>query len=190
MPSAATAERAEHDRAPEAERAAEPVGQRVRDIGAQHVEGAMGEIDDAGYAENDREAGSDEKQRASAREPRDELDKIEAQGRAPPPERCAGRRSPRPWCASRRASVLRAQRLDLRVGGKIGGAVAVGHVDHDALAVLERGLADEGAERGLMVDRPECDRPERRVDARCPRRRRPASRCRSTWPWRGSPRRF
>ena len=78
------AERGEHDRGPEAKGAAEPVGQRVADIGAEHVEGAMGEIDDAGYAENDREAGSDEKQRAGAREPGDELDEVEAQGRASP----------------------------------------------------------------------------------------------------------
>ena len=47
----------------------------------------MREIDDAGDAEDDRESGSDEKQRAGAREPRNELNKIEAQGRAPPPER-------------------------------------------------------------------------------------------------------
>ena len=96
-------ERGERDRAPEADDAAQPVGQRVPDIGAQHVEGAMREIDDAGDAENDREAGGDEKQRAGAREPRNELDKIEAQGRAPPLERPTGRRSPRPRAASRRA---------------------------------------------------------------------------------------
>ncbi len=68
--------------APEAEGAAEPVGQRVADIGAEHVEGAMREIDDAGDAENDRQAGGDQKQRAGAREPGDELNEVEAQGRA------------------------------------------------------------------------------------------------------------
>ena len=79
-------QRGEHDRAPEADGAAQSVGQRVPDIGAKHVEGAMREIDDAGDAENDRKSGSDEKQRAGAGEPCDELDKIEAQGRAPPLE--------------------------------------------------------------------------------------------------------
>jgi hypothetical protein len=43
----------------------------------------MREIDDAGYTENDRETGSDEKQRASAREPGDKLNEVEAQDRAP-----------------------------------------------------------------------------------------------------------
>ena len=76
------AERREHDRAPEAKGAAQPVGQRVTDIGAEHVEGAMGEIDDAGYAENDRQARSDEKQRAGARKSRYELNEVEAQNRA------------------------------------------------------------------------------------------------------------
>ena len=96
------AERGEHDRGPEANGAAEPVGQRVTDIGAEHVEGAMGEIDDAGYAENDREAGSDEKQRAGAREPGDELDEVEAQGRAPPLLE-SRQRTPQPLVLGRRA---------------------------------------------------------------------------------------
>ena len=97
------AERGEHDRGPEANGAAEPVGQRVTDIGAQHVEAAMGEVDDAGYAENDREAGSDEKQRASAREPGDELDEVEAQGRALSLLEIRRQRMPQPLVLCRRA---------------------------------------------------------------------------------------
>ena len=56
----------------------------------------MREIDDAGDAENNRKSGSDEKQRAGAGEPCDELDKIEAQGRAPPLEISVKEASPRP----------------------------------------------------------------------------------------------
>ena len=109
-------ERGDYDRAPEADHAAQPFGQRVPDIGAQHVERAMREIDDAGDAEDDREAGGDEKQRAGTREPRDELDEIEAQGRMPPLERSIGRRSLQPWLPPER-SVLRALSLDVRLGG-------------------------------------------------------------------------
>ena len=76
-------DRGEGDRAPEADRAAQPIREREADVGAQHVERAMREIDDAGDAENDREAGGDQKQRAGAREAGDELDEVEAQLEGP-----------------------------------------------------------------------------------------------------------
>ena len=44
-------DRGEGDRAPEADRAAQPIREREADVGAQHVERAMREIDDAGDAE-------------------------------------------------------------------------------------------------------------------------------------------
>ncbi len=40
-----------------------PLGQREGHIGAEHIERAMGEIHDARHAENDRQAGRDQKQR-------------------------------------------------------------------------------------------------------------------------------
>ena len=51
-----------------------------------------------------------------------------------------------------------------RIRGKVAGSVVIGHVDHHALAVLERGLADESAKRRLMVDGAKSDRPKGRVD--------------------------
>ena len=74
----------EQDCEPEAERrgaAAEPAGQAHGEIGAQHVERAVGEVDDPGDAENDREAGCDQEQRGGGGEAVQQLDDQEVQGR-------------------------------------------------------------------------------------------------------------
>src|SRR5262245_45801962 len=55
------------------------------------------------------------------------------------------------------ASVLRTQLLDFGIARQEVGALLVGDINHDALAVLQRGLADIGAERRLMVDLAEGD---------------------------------
>src|ERR1700731_3705664 len=57
-----------------------------------------------------------------------------------------------------------AQLLDLGVGRQHRAAVDVFEVDHDRLAVLERGLAHVGSHGGLMVARAETERPEGAVD--------------------------
>src|SRR3569833_2817255 len=54
-------------------------------------------------------------------------------------------------------SILRPQLLDLGIAGQIVRTLAVDRIDHDALAVLLRGLSDEGAERGLVIDFAEAD---------------------------------
>src|SRR6185295_4761683 len=50
----------------------------------------------------------------------------------------------------------------LRIAWKIVGALAIDRVHHHALAVLQGGLADKGAERRLMIDLAEGDLAERR----------------------------
>ncbi len=49
-------QRRDDDAAPKSKRAGKPFGQRERDIGAEHIERAMGEIDDPRHAKNDRQA--------------------------------------------------------------------------------------------------------------------------------------
>ena len=61
-----------------------------------------------------------------------------------------------------RASILRAQLSDFRIAREIVRALAIDRVHHHALAVLQRGLADIGAERRLVVDLAEGDLAERR----------------------------
>src|SRR5262245_66685876 len=61
------------------------------------------------------------------------------------------------------ASVLRTQLVDFGVARQEVRALLVGGVQHDALAVLQRGLADEGAERRLVVDLAERNLAERRA---------------------------
>ena len=51
-----------NDAAPEAEHATQPGGERIGQIQAQHVERAVGDIDDAGDAEDQRQSGADEEQ--------------------------------------------------------------------------------------------------------------------------------
>src|SRR5579875_2838425 len=59
----------------------------VGDIGAQHIERAMGEIDDARDAENDGEPAGDEKERRRRGEAGQELDEDEAQAKSRAPSR-------------------------------------------------------------------------------------------------------
>ena len=75
-------QRRDDDAAPEAERAGEALGQRERDIGAEHVERAMGEIHDPRHAEDDRQPRRDQKQRRRAGETGQELNEVEGHGRS------------------------------------------------------------------------------------------------------------
>ena len=75
-------QRRDHDAAPEPERAGKPLGQRERDIGAEHVERAMGEIDDPRHAEDDRQARRHQKQRRRAGKTGQELDEVKGHGRS------------------------------------------------------------------------------------------------------------
>ena len=126
--------------APKSEIAGEPLGQRKTHISAKHVKGAVGKIDDTGDAENDRQAASGKKQRRSARQAGDE--DVEEKCHRPDP----GVRRELADTAPVR-SILRAQRLDLAFRRKIFRAIAIHYVRHLAFAVLQRGLADEGAKR-------------------------------------------
>src|SRR3974390_2527799 len=54
-----------------------------------------------------------------------------------------------------RSSVRRSLRLHVALRRQVFGAVAVAEIHHRALAVLERCLADERAEGGLVVERAE-----------------------------------
>ena len=64
------------DAAPESDRAGKSLGQRERDIGAEHVERAMGEIDDARHAEDDRQPRRHQKQRRRAGKAGQELNEV------------------------------------------------------------------------------------------------------------------
>ena len=75
-------QRRDDDAAPEAERAGETLGQRERDIGAEHVERAMGEIHDPRHAEDDRQPRRDQEQRRRAGEAGQELNEVEGHGRS------------------------------------------------------------------------------------------------------------
>ena len=80
---------ASHERRrPEADRAARALDAAVGDISAEHIEGAVREIDDARHAENDRQSAGDEKQRAGAGEAGDELDEVEGQERSGGARKC------------------------------------------------------------------------------------------------------
>src|SRR5258708_9059818 len=105
-------QRRRDDAAPESDRAGKSFGQRERDIGAEHVERAMREIDDARDAENDRQPRGDQKQRRRAGKSGQELndvkghyesalrhDGVESNRRA--------LKSPRPACAERSNSYER-----------------------------------------------------------------------------------
>ena len=99
------------DAAPEAERAGEALGQREGDIGAEHVEGAVGEIDDPRHAEDDRQARRDQKQRRRAGKAGQELD----DSRRPSAVRVC--ESPRPALAGRgriASTAIRVRRLSLQ----------------------------------------------------------------------------
>src|SRR5579872_6149809 len=64
-------------------------------------------------------------------------------------------RTMRPRCSSR--LILRPHLFDFRIARLIVRALAVDGIDHHALAVLQCGLADEGAQRRLVVDLAESD---------------------------------
>ena len=75
--------RGQQERRPEAERraaTAEPAGEGHRQIGAEHVERAVSEIDDPGHAKDDRQAAGNQKQRRRRGEAVEELDDQEVQG--------------------------------------------------------------------------------------------------------------
>ena len=55
-----------NDAAPKSDRAGKSFGQRERHVSAEHVECAMGEVDDPRHAEDDRKARRDKKQRCRA----------------------------------------------------------------------------------------------------------------------------
>ena len=65
------------DAAPKTDRAGKTFGQRERRIGAEHVERAMGEIDDARHAEDDRQTRRHEEQRRRAGKTGQELNDVE-----------------------------------------------------------------------------------------------------------------
>ena len=147
----------------------------VRDVRAQHVQRAVREVDDAGDAEDQRQAGGDEEQRRRAGEAVQELREqgggghasgigrrrasaeaaILARGRVSRRCRCdglAGRmRALASVLGSR--SIRRPHPLHRVVRGQVVLAVGVAPVDHHALAVLDRGAADVRAHRRLMVER-------------------------------------
>ena len=75
-------QRGRNDAGPETERTGEAFGQRERQIGAEHIERAMGEIDDPRHAEDDRQARRDQKQRRRAGKAGQELDDIEGHRRS------------------------------------------------------------------------------------------------------------
>ena len=69
--------RGRDDAAPEAERAADLGGEGVGDVGPQHIEGPVRDIDDAGDAEDQRQAGGDKEQAGGGREP---VERLEQEG--------------------------------------------------------------------------------------------------------------
>src|SRR5437667_12629616 len=115
----------------------------------------MGKIDDAGDAEDERQTRGDEKQRRSTRQSGEKLN-----------QRLLGMRRVKAEIAKNELIPfsLRPQLLHLVVGRQIYRTVGVVPVEHHALAVLERGLADEGAHRRLVIDRAELDHAEGAVE--------------------------
>ena len=75
-------QRRHDDAAPEPERAGEALGQRERDIGAEHVERAMGKVHDPRHAEDDRQPRRDQEQRRSAGEAGQELNEVKGHWRS------------------------------------------------------------------------------------------------------------
>ena len=60
-------------------------GQRVRQVGRQHVEGAVGKVDDPGDPEDERQSRRDEEEEHRVGETAQELDDEERHGRLPSP---------------------------------------------------------------------------------------------------------
>ncbi|OIQ63579.1 hypothetical protein GALL_548810 [mine drainage metagenome] len=147
-------QRRRNNAAPKPDCAGKSLGERERHISAEHVERAMSEIDDPRHAENDRQAGRHQKQRRRAGKSGQELDDVK--GHLQVCANAAGVRRPQPI-----ASLLRAHFQDFGIAGKIVRALAIDRIHHHALAVLQRGLADERAERRLMIDLAEDNLAER-----------------------------
>src|SRR3546814_13940188 len=94
----------------------EPADEAVAAIGAEHVERTVREIDDAGDAENQRQARGDEEQGGCAGEPGEELDEQERNA-ADPGRRAACRRRQRAGAetsASHRRACARQARTNRR----------------------------------------------------------------------------
>ena len=70
------------DAAPKSERAGKSLGQRERDVSAEHVERAMREIDDPRHAENDRQPRRHQEQRRRAGKAGQELNEVEGHQRS------------------------------------------------------------------------------------------------------------
>ncbi len=73
-------QRRDDDTAPKPECTGKPLGQRERDIGAEHIERAMGEVHDPRDAKNDRQTRRDQKQRRRAGKTGQELNDVEGHG--------------------------------------------------------------------------------------------------------------
>ena len=73
--------RRQQDGEPEGHRPVHDVRQRPAEIGAQHVEAAMGEVHDPRHAEDQRQPAGHEEQRARAGQPRQDLGDEEFHGR-------------------------------------------------------------------------------------------------------------
>ena len=90
-------QRGEHDGAPEAEPAAHLGRDAVGNVDAQHVERAVGDVDDARDAEDQRQAGADEEQAGGGGKPVERLEQesVEGHQRLPrAPLRLSHRESP------------------------------------------------------------------------------------------------
>ena len=130
-----------------------------RDIGADHVQGAVGEVHHARDAEDERQSGAQQEERRAVRQARDELAEdqvhVESDGVAPP---------------ALLARVRRTQLFHLGIRRQELRAVGVAPVDHRALAPAQVELAHVGAHRRLVVDAAEGGGAERRAPLQAPHR--------------------
>src|SRR5713226_4092841 len=75
-------QRRDNDAAPKTDGAGKSLGERERDVSAQHIERAVGEIDDPRDAENDRQARRHQKQRGRAGKTGQELNDVKGHWRS------------------------------------------------------------------------------------------------------------
>src|SRR5262249_59502905 len=68
------------DPTPESQRAADTSRKRICDVSPQHIKGTMGDIDDAGNAENQRQSDGDKKQTRGGGKPVERLKQKPAEG--------------------------------------------------------------------------------------------------------------
>ncbi len=138
---------------PEAQRGAspEPLDAAVREVDAQHVQRAMGEVDDARDAEDQRQPHGHQEERRRARQPVQELDEQAVPGH----------------CITRRAASLhrfgRTQLADLGIRRLHRCAVDITEVLHDTTALIDSRGPHVGAKRGLMVNGTPGEPPHRTV---------------------------